>query len=61
MDTVTFWEITKYLLKEEHGNNIRITIAELDDMIDKTIRSAAHIAQTVSYEIKQKEESSHDQ
>ncbi|NHB93765.1 hypothetical protein [Photorhabdus cinerea] len=45
MDTATFWEITKYLLQEEHGNNIRMTITELNDMIDKTIRSAVHIAQ----------------
>ncbi|EQB98544.1 hypothetical protein LGZ99_23830 [Photorhabdus temperata] len=60
MDTATFWEITKYLLQEEHGNNIRITITELDDMIDKTIRSAVHIAQMVSHEIKQREEGDND-
>ncbi|MGJ0578370.1 hypothetical protein ACR71G_09785 [Xenorhabdus bovienii] len=61
MDTATFWEITKHLLRDRHGNDIRVTIAELDSMIDKTIHTAIHIAQTVSFEIKQKEESSHDQ
>ncbi|WP_348993435.1 hypothetical protein [Xenorhabdus khoisanae] len=56
MDTATLWEITKFLLQEEHGNSIGITITELDDMIDKTIRTAVHIAQTVGHEIKQREE-----
>ncbi|CDH24438.1 hypothetical protein [Xenorhabdus bovienii] len=61
MDTAVTWEITKHLLHDKHGNDIGIVITELDDMIDKTIHSAMHIAQMVSFEIKQKEESSHDQ
>ncbi|CAM3946177.1 hypothetical protein [Xenorhabdus thuongxuanensis] len=61
MDTATLWEITKHLLREEYGNSVRITITELDNMIDKTIHSAIHIAQMVGYELKQKGEGSGDQ
>ncbi|MDC9596504.1 hypothetical protein [Xenorhabdus anantnagensis] len=61
MDTATLWEITKHLLREEHGNSMRITITELDNMIDKTIHSAIHIAQMAGYELKQKGEGSGDQ
>ncbi|MBI6547825.1 hypothetical protein [Xenorhabdus lircayensis] len=61
MDTAVTWEVTKYLLAEKHDNEMVLIINELDEMIDKTIRNAMHIAQRVSFEIKQREEKSHDQ
>ncbi|MBD2787488.1 hypothetical protein ID858_03070 [Xenorhabdus sp. DI] len=61
MDTAVNWEITKYLLAEKHDNEMALIIHELDEMIDKTIRNAMHIAQQVSFELKQREESKNEQ
>ncbi|PHM53945.1 hypothetical protein Xsto_04174 [Xenorhabdus stockiae] len=63
MYTATLWETTKHLLYDRHDNDtdISLIIDELDEMIIQTIRNAVRISQTVSFGIKQKEESSNDQ
>ncbi|MBD2790432.1 hypothetical protein ID858_18280 [Xenorhabdus sp. DI] len=61
MDAAVAWEVTKHLLAEEHDNEMAPVIRELDEMIDQAIHNAMHIAQQVSFELKQREESKNEQ